>query len=509
MEIKDLFSELVQEFDAEGSRGYHSLVAFILDILRFRAHKEGKPFVTERIEKSYFDAFASEGLLGIEGPVLIEIKVNASINVMRRYFSSSNLEQELKGYRNKGATLLIISAAAIRSETLEYINKNIAPLYPWLKIVFWGRERVSEIVNLDNKYASLTSKKLFSIRIKNALSQNKNEWKDKREYILSELKSFYHKGQFSLFLGAGVSSSAGMPDWDTLLNSLFVSYLSIELESSPTWSEDEIKELVERLSHFDERSALVSARYLRKGFLKSVTEDKRFRDEITKSLYALRNKNKSIDSDLIKQISLMCMPRRTGAKVQSVYTYNFDDLVERKLKELSIAHKSIYSGTGNHLPEELPVYHVHGFLPEDTDEYDNVQNSTLVFAEEGYHQVYSDPYHWSNLVQLNGLQGNTCLMVGLSMADPNLRRLLDISARNTERTSHFAFMKRITDESFCYDTDKDGKKHKAISNIKSGSVFLQHHHALNEELMKELGVKVIWYEKYEEIPEMLGSITTY
>lgn len=39
--------------------------------------------------------------------------------------------------------------------------------------------------------------------------------------------------------------------------------------------------------------------------------------------------------------------------------------------------------------------------------------------------------------------------------------------------------------------------------------FLIRHHALNEELMKELGVTIIWYESYDEIPEIIRRVSKY
>ncbi|HDK9808218.1 TPA: SIR2 family protein, partial [Klebsiella pneumoniae] len=149
---------------------------------------------------------------------------------------------------------------------------------------------------------------------------------------------------------------------------------------------------------------------------------------------------------------------------KSVITYNFDDLLERQLISNSILHRCIYTNNESFDPDELPVYHVHGFLPENRKLYDGLDKSTLVFSEEGYHHIYSDSYHWSNLVQLNSFRENSCLMVGLSMTDPNLRRLLDISSKNIERSKHFTFMKRISSNEFCYE-DNAGKKIKIIDNI--------------------------------------------
>lgn len=94
------------------------------------------------------------------------------------------------------------------------------------------------------------------------------------------------------------------------------------------------------------------------------------------------------------------------------------------------------------------------------------------------------------------------------MTDPNLRRLLDISSRNIERSKHFAFMKRLSSDEFCYK-ENDGKKVQVIENIEAADKFLERHHMLNEELMKELGVTVIWYEAYSDIPDIINTVTKH
>ena len=96
-------------------------------------------------------------------------------------------------------------------------------------------------------------------------------------------------------------------------------------------------------------------------------------------------------------------------------------------------------------------------------------------------------------------------MVGLSMADPNLRRLLDLSAKNIERSKHYAFMKRLTRENFCFER-KDGMSEPVVNDLPLADKFLDGHHTLNEQLMKELGVSVIWYENYDEIPQFIEEV---
>lgn len=94
------------------------------------------------------------------------------------------------------------------------------------------------------------------------------------------------------------------------------------------------------------------------------------------------------------------------------------------------------------------------------------------------------------------------------MTDPNLRRLLEISSKNIERSKHFAFMKRLSSKEFCFEKEK-GKTVSKIENVVSAEKFLDRHHTLNEELMKELGVTIIWYESYEEIPDIIKRVSKY
>src|SRR5690606_21315200 len=128
--------------------------------------------------------------------------------------------------------------------------------------------------------------------------------------------------------------------------------------------------------------------------------------------------------------------------------------------------------------DELSIYHVHGFLPRDRSGYDGLEKSTLVFSEEGYHELFTDPYHWSNLVQLNLLRETRVLMIGLSLTDPNLRRLLEIAGRRNGPGRHYAFLRRLSPTAF---TAQDGKN---LVNARSDTVdaFLDNHHRINEAL---------------------------
>lgn len=479
-----------------GSRGYFMLEAFVLQLLKVEAASNNQIVRTDkRSPHLSMDAYAPKGLGQIQRPLSIEVT---------RTLSLRKLEMILKAHsryrRSEEEGLLIVALREMAKES-DYV-KLLTREVPG-HVIIWGETELQELIEKHSNEANNLANKLFSLRLKMAVSRNPEDWKEKRNQVVFEVNESYRSGRFSLLLGAGVSSSAGLPDWDTLLNSLFVSMLTDEDLSDKSSANEHVASIVKRLRQIDGPSALMLARYIRKGLSAgSEKEQVEFIQAVTTRLYSLRKKQFSLSSPLIKEISSLCTPTRMGAKVRSVITYNFDDLMERELETRGLAIRSIFEEVELAAPEELPIYHVHGFLPEDRTSYSNLDRSTLVFSEEGYHQIYSEAYHWSNLVQLASLKETTCLMVGLSLTDPNLRRLLEIAAKSTDRPKHFAFMQRVNFEKFT----KDDGKNVVRAPIGVSKRFLERHHSLNEEVMRELGVNVIWYETYDEIPKILQRI---
>ncbi|MBP5715608.1 MAG: SIR2 family protein, partial [Bacteroidales bacterium] len=72
--------------------------------------------------------------------------------------------------------------------------------------------------------------------------------------------------------------------------------------------------------------------------------------------------------------------------------------------------------------------------------------------------LYFDSYSWSNIEQLHALDRNVCILIGLSMCDPNLRRLLDFSKRNQENVypRHYVILQR---KAFEDGNDQKNKEH--------------------------------------------------
>ncbi|MGJ7547625.1 SIR2 family protein [Pseudomonas alloputida] len=486
------FEALEERLSSYGSGGYYFLEAFIIKLLELEAESLGQQIDHHGGQGVAFDVTAPKGIGDIHEPVAIEVVFAISKKKVESILSHYS-KWAKPGYR------LLIVAPKVTIDKLPALFAE-ATSFPFY---FWGKDQLDSLLLKHAAAAETLAENMFSVRLKMAASRSSSAWREEREETIKVISEQYRNGSFSLALGAGVSSSAGLPDWNTLLSSLFVSMLSEENIGEGESNNDQVAQIVGRLMEVDGPSALMLARYIRKGLAAgSQTEQQVFTEEITSQLYELRDSSYPIESDLIKAIADMCTPTRTGARVKSIMTYNFDDLLERALKNKSLVHKSVFEEFETASAEELPIYHVHGFLPQDRSEYANLDRCTLVFSEEGYHQIYRDAYHWSNLIQLSILKETSCLMIGLSLTDPNLRRLLEIAAKSIEKPKHYAFMRRLNSAKF--------KKGNANIPLKIPNTiierFLDRHHSTNEELMRELGVTVIWYEGYDDIPKILDRI---
>lgn len=78
------------------------------------------------------------------------------------------------------------------------------------------------------------------------------------------------------------------------------------------------------------------------------------------------------------------------------------------------------------------------------------------------------------MVQINKFRENTCLFIGSSLSDPNIRRLLDIAykQKGNKRKHHYIFKQRINKQKLSENLKKTLKSEKLLNqNNKSGLDF--------------------------------------
>lgn len=399
----------------------------------------------------YFDFYLPNGCkaLGLNGAVAIEIKERLVSDTLirlhydydnvglsgliliildqREYIRLQRISDKLKDSELKGRNLIVYSIT-------EFLSAKASPCY---------------VENLIEKWETVKYEQ------------------DDRETLLGEIKQKIHNNSYTLFFGAGVSCSAGLPKWDSLLKSIMknvIKQAKLSLKISDYLS-------INRYCYCS-NSPLIMAQYMSTNL-----PDNELPKIVRKEIYRKAPNNFALLDVLVELVK--------AKRCESVVTYNYDDLFERRAESQGIRCRSI-SDDNRVEGDELPVYHVHGVLPQDSvpsgDEH-------IVLDEKSYHTENKDAFLWSNIEQMHALRRSTCIFVGLSMTDPNLRRLLDISQRSygDEAAYHYAFLK------------KEKLRLEALEKNKENQLII-------EKMLRGLGVSTVWYDNHSDLPAMISKL---
>ncbi|HBN05102.1 MAG TPA: molecular chaperone Tir [Bacteroidales bacterium] len=294
---------------------------------------------------------------------------------------------------------------------------------------------------------------------------------DRNQTFIQQLNQALKLGDLTLICGAGISVGANIPAWNDLLFDLLETMIR-KISNRKVIPVDSINK--DYKSIFSS-SSLIMGKYLKTNLGKD------FLPALRDTLY----KKNPVTCDLIEAIVEMSRPQRDGKPLNSIITFNFDALIEENLKKHNIKFKAIDNEGIRNNPTELPIYHVHGYLPR-TGKIPS--NTSIIFSEDAYHTQFIDPFSWSNLIQLNKLSQNTCLFVGLSLTDPNLRRLLDVAHRKNPSSSlnHYII--------------------KKIPNVKGSEQTDELMMFLEEQDANELGLNVLWVKEFDKIGKLIKNL---
>lgn len=367
------------------------------------------------------------------------------------------------------------------------------------------------------------------------VAEKKFDIEDNNTDRMKRLAESYVRNEVSLFLGAGVSMDVGLPSWSKLIEN-FDKNLSndennknneiLRRNSESMISQTRIiKNSVSNNSSGDDNSYI---KPLEAAIYKDVRDN--LADNIRKS-HLLTSLVKFIYPE--NPLGSLTVDKRK-CLINEIITFNFDNVLEKKLEQ----EEKEYHSYPNSVPElqeilnkdGIPnIYHVHGRL----EEYDE-DNVNIIFSEEEYHQAYNNPFSWSNIIQINSFYKNTCLFVGCSLNDPNMKRLLDASKidhrtnATAVTTKHYAILEKNLEipaefiiennrdfrnydelkysyKSFTEKRQEDGFK---LTEDKIPLIKEQENIEIKrwDNYFKSLGVQVIWVNHYSEVTSVIKEI---
>nr|WP_244965126.1 SIR2 family protein [Planococcus koreensis] len=263
--------------------------------------------------------------------------------------------------------------------------------------------------------------------------------------------------------------------------------------------------LKKELNYLLGSNTLLAANYLESGISNPEAElgepnyRKEFNQRLRGVLYEKYEEPSNSDSQL-KEIAEKIVSSKKNRGITKVITYNYDDLLQREIKKANpdFEIETVFRGDVAQ-SNRFPIYHVHGFLPEDDSKYKEyeIKDQEIVFTEKSYFDLQQlKNKSERNRVQSKALRRNIVVMVGLSLNDPNLRRLL----LETEKEAEVKTYVLLHSHSI--------KKSKYLKDLKTqvGNRFLERHHQILRQNLLKLGVDVIWYENHEDVVKILKQI---
>ncbi len=308
-------------------------------------------------------------------------------------------------------------------------------------------------------------------KISSVAYDEKAKDENQQQAIIENAHKAFLTEKVSFFLGAGVSVDAKLPGWDVLLKRVIDDASKAGIT---TLKSSDYDGLLKECGS----SSIIMGRFLQTFY---GGDEEKFKNAVRKALY---QGGKKRPGDLAKTICKMVKYDKDN--ICSIVTYNYDDLIEQGLKNVNLDNIPVF-GDVQH-STALPVYHVHGYLSQEKD-----YPSEIVLSEKEYHEIYRRSFHWSNVEQLHAMQRSVCFFIGLSMTDPNLRRLLDIAQGEVKGSArdmrHFAFIREYKDVNGKADKDK-------IDDLKGRM----------SEMLRDLGVAVVWYKEHSELPAILEKL---
>jgi SIR2-like domain len=347
---------------------------------------------------------------------------------------------------------------------------------------------------------------------------------------LNELRQAYEQKNLALYLGAGVSNGSGLPTWDQLVLAMYFRAASGDWKSRWSLFPNYLYAIAEWQLQRGHEPLEITARKIRQFY----ANDEEFFDDLRTTLYVGYSEGtgrwESPDVEMLRGgnatlnavAEMCCKTEPIGKGLHAVITYNYDNLLEIVTRGSSFV--PIWKSSGFLTGDQRPIVHVHGYIPSVGQ---GSPPNEIVFTEEQYHAAAHSPYSWSNLSQIQCLSASVGLMVGLSLSDRNMRRLLDAVKITPLRKRQFVILRSPKwEKPEAQDLEKIHKK--AVSYIErfrqSGAKksearrseeMLGIFEVLNSfeeknynKVLLEMGITPIWYSDHQEVGQILHSIFT-
>jgi hypothetical protein len=315
------------------------------------------------------------------------------------------------------------------------------------------------------------------------------------------LRTRYESRGLVLAFGAGISEGCGLPNWPELL--LRVGERALAKSNG----RDLVQQLIDAGTTFPAIAGILESKTPRGIAFSDLLREGLYRDfPFHRAIVTARQRRELVAfvntrSPTMRAVSALCVQREhprseylPNSRIRAVVNFNLDAV----LRSYAVARydtflfRTIERADKPQRLGRIPIYHMHGLLKFDhRDNHDETHEIPSVFTEGEYFDVFNQPHSVFNYTFLYLLREYTCLFIGLSMNDENIRRLLHYST--SERRQHLEKPESKA---------RAALRHFAVlRRTKSREVD-----ALLDISLRRLGTRVLWLSEFDELPQRLAYV---
>ncbi len=324
------------------------------------------------------------------------------------------------------------------------------------------------------------------------------------------------EGQVTLFVGAGVSIPYGLPSWEELITGLLLSEDGGRFKNFyPNYRAALSSWMARNLDFSPVTLGRVYKYKSEKGEVSPLS------DALQKRLYANFEPGNREGTLLCALVDLV---QEHPGLFPRIVNLNFDDLLVTALQDAGLPAYARYR-SNDLRPGEIAVLHPHGFVPRPGQA---VPRQEFVFTEDEYNRLTLEPFHWAATELASQIHSYRAFFVGLSMQDPNLRRILDAAKRKgrPRERRHFLMRRDYSVKHFEIETEVRELRRLAKRDVErrfdAGDPrrdrwvkktddevrralrrALRQAHEYDRQLFKHLGVNTFWVEEFADMPKVV------
>lgn len=139
---------------------------------------------------------------------------------------------------------------------------------------------------------------------------------------------------------------------------------------------------------------------------------------------------------------------------------------------------------------EIPIYHVHGYIPPKSEIQQIDTNSIILSLDEFYDNI-RNVYSWQTDTQMHFLSHYTCIFVGSSISDITIQRML-----------YNAQLCGNNDRIYCFQAYGDDKKDNSMKDKVKRTLY-----HIKQDFFKEYGLSMISVDgKYDDMYDLINKL---